>query len=113
MTTKLYRAGEAEVTVADPEGSTYKRTRIRVATQSRALDGSLIQQRVVNKWRWEVEWLGLTSAQFTTLYTELNRTVAMTFVPPETGTFSVAIVGDVEVVDTSFWYDVRATLEEV
>jgi len=113
MTTKLYRTGEAEVTVADPEGSTYKRIRVRVATQERTLDGSLVQQRITNKWRWEIEWLGLTSAQYATLYAELNRTVAMTFEPPEGGSFNVVIVGDVEVTDTSFWYDVRATLEEV
>lgn len=113
MTTKLYRTGQAEVTIVDPEGPSYTKTRVRVASEARSLAGSLIQQRVVNKWRWTLEWLGLTTGEYTTLIAELDRTVPMTFAPPDGGSYSVAILGDPEVVSTSFWYDVHAVLEEV
>ena len=113
MTTKLYRTGESAVTIADPEGPSYKKIRVRIASQERSLDGTMTQQRVANKWRWELEWLGLSESEYATLFAELNRTVAMTFEPPDGGSHSVVIVGDPEIVATGFWYDVRAVLEEV
>jgi len=114
MTTKLYRVGEAQVTVADPEGPLLK-VRRRIAGQGRALDGTMNTLHVAKKWAWDLEWRGITSAQYTTLWTELDRQENMTFSPPdEAGTYTVVVVGDPEVEPNGHGqYTVRAVLEEV
>jgi hypothetical protein len=114
VTTKLYRVGEAAVTVADPEAP-LRKTRVRVQGQQRALDGTLNSLFVANKWRWVLEWKGLSSAAFTTLWTELDRQQSMTFVAPDGATtYTVVVVGEPQVLVDGFGhYHVVATLEEV
>lgn len=114
MTTKLYQVGQAAVTVADPQGPLTK-TRRRLVGQERALDGTLNTLHVANKWAWELVWMGLTSAQFTTLWAELDRLEDMSFQPPDEGTlYTVAVVGEPQV-EVNGWgqYTVRAVFEQV
>ena len=114
MTTKLYRVGQAAVTVADPQAP-LRKTRVRVQGQQRALDGTMNTLYVATKWRWYVEWKGLSSAQYTTLWTELERQQSMTFIAPDGATtYTVVVVGDITVQPDGFdHYNVYATLEEV
>jgi len=114
MTTKLYRVGQAAVTVADPQAP-LRKTRVRVQGQQRALDGTMNTLHVALKWRWQLEWRGISSAQYTTLWTELERQESMTFIAPDAATtYTVVVVGDVTALDNGFGqFDVYATLEEV
>ena len=114
MTTKLYQVGEAAVTVADPEGPLAK-TRRRIVGQERALDGTLNTLYVAHKWSWSLTWLGLTSAQYATLWAELDRQEDMSFQPPDGETvYTIAVVGEPQVdVNGYGQYSVRAVFEEV
>lgn len=114
MTTKIYQVGQAAVTVADPEGPLTK-TRRRLVGQERALDGTLNTLYVAHKWSWALVWVGLTAAQYTTLWTELDRQEDMSFQPPDEATlYTVAVVGEPQV-DVNGWgqYAVRAVFEQV
>ena len=113
MTTQLYRVGQAAVTIRDPDAPVGK-SRLRIQAQNRALDGTLHQHIAALKWRWNLEWRLLTSAQYTTLITELERTQTMTFKPPDTAsTYTVVMASDVTVEDDEFGRrTVRAVLEE-
>jgi hypothetical protein len=114
VTTQLYRVGESAVTVADPQAPLQK-TRVRVQGQERALDGTMNVTYVTRKWRWQLEWKGLSSAQYTTLWTELDRAQSMTFKPPdEAATYTVVVMGDVQVIPSGFGHwNVTAAVEEV
>lgn len=114
MTTKLYRVGQAAVTVADPQVP-LRKTRVRVQGQRRALDGTLNTLHVALKWRWALEWRGISAAQFATLWTELERQQSMSFIAPDGATaYTVVVAGDVTVLPNGFGqYDVYVTLEEV
>ncbi|NLG26475.1 MAG: hypothetical protein GX557_01080 [Chloroflexi bacterium] len=114
MTTKLYQVGQAAVTVADPQGPLSK-TRKRLVGQERALDGTLNTLHVANKWTWELVWLGLTAAEYSALWAELDRQENMSFQPPDEATvYTVAVVGEPQV-EVNGWgqYKVRAVLEQV
>lgn len=115
MTTQLYRTGESAVTVRDPdEAPRFARNLIRVGGTWRTLDGSGKQHVTAAKWRWEVSWTMLTDAQYTTISTELQRLVPMSWSPPdEATTYSVMIVGDPELWDDGIAKGIRCTLEEV
>lgn len=116
MTTKLYRVGQSEVTVRDPEAPPeYKKTRLRVEGRQRAVDGTLNVLAVTKKWVWDLVWIGLTSSQYTTLWTELDRQEQMTWNPPdEATTYTVVVDGDPAVEPSSFGRTtVRARLVEV
>ena len=111
MTTKLYRTGESEVTVRDPDVPIDK-TRLRIGAQRRTLDGSLKQHIVTSKWRWTLNWTLLTSAQYATLIAELDREQDMTFAPPDGGSHTVRVIGDPAVTNNPYSsYDVSAVLE--
>jgi|GEM_PF-6594258 len=116
MTTQLYRVGEAAVTVADPVYPYVKR-RMRNASSQRALDGTLITQQTTHKYGWDVIWQGLTSAQKTTLFTELDRSQAMTWKPPdEATTYTVHVVSEIVIEPTDATlehWNITAGLEEV
>lgn len=114
MTTKLYRVGQAAVTVADPEAP-LRKTRVRIAGQQRALDGTLNTLHVALKWRWQLEWKGLASGAFTTLWTELDQQQSMTFQAPDAAaTYTVVVSGEPTVLVDGFGhYHIVATLEEV
>jgi len=111
MTTRLYRAGQAAVTVRDPDVPLPK-VRIRLAAQRRTLDGSLKQHIATSKWRWTATWTLLTSAQYTTLIAELDREQDMTWVPPEGGSHTVRVIGSPPVnYNPTSSIDVTAVLE--
>jgi len=114
MTTKLYRVGQAEVTIRDPEVPVEK-SRVRIQAQQRTIDGSLKQHIVAIKWRWRLTWDLLTTAEYGTLVAELIRQEAMTFKPPDTAsTYTVVMTSDVEIANNEFdTFDVSVTLEEV
>jgi hypothetical protein len=114
MTTKLYRPGEAAVTVADPEAP-LRKTRVVVQGQERALDGTLNTTHVARKWRWALEWKGLDAAAYTTLWTELDCAQALSFVAPDGATvYTVVAIGEPQVTNDGFGrLSVTATLEEV
>jgi len=114
MTTRLYRVGQAAVTIRDPEQPVEK-NRLRIQAQRRTLDSSLKQHITAVKWRWQLSWRFLTTAEYNTLITELVREASMTFQPPDTDTtYTVVIASDVEVADNEFdSLDVSVALEEV
>lgn len=114
MTTKLYRVGQAAVTVADPQAPLQK-TRAVVQGQERALDGTLNTTYVTRKWRWQMQWRGLSTAAYGTLWTELDRAEALSFMAPDGATvYTVVVTGEPSVAADGFGrYDVSATLEEV
>lgn len=113
MTTQLYRVGQAAVTIRDPDVPIEK-AHVRLQAQNRALDGTLHQHIATLKWRWNLAWGLLTSAEYTTLITELERTQTMTFKPPDTAsTYTVVMASDIIVGDDEFGSrTVRVTLEE-
>lgn len=114
VTTQLYRTGQSAVTVRDPDGETYLSYVVRVQGEERALDGTLRQQVVATKRRWELTWTGLTSGEYATILGELQRTAPMTFSPPdEAGTYPVAIIGNPELRSDGFTYGAHCVLEEV
>jgi len=113
MTTQIGLSG-SQVTVRDPDvphGPTY----ITVGGAQRAVDGTRIQHDVVQKRRWEVVWTQLTSAQESTLMTELVRTSDLAWSPPEGGSYTVQVVqGSLSSQKTETErYTVKVTLEEV
>jgi len=56
----------------------------------------------------------LSQAEHTTLLTELERTVVMTFKPPDTSTtYQVLRIGDVQKSSDGFSWGLTATLEQV
>lgn len=114
MTTQLYRAGQAAVTVRDPDVPIAKQ-RLHLSAQRRTLDGSLKQHIATSKWRWEPEWTLLTAAEYNTLITELDREQDLTWRPPDEGgtTYTVRVIGNSNVVVDEFGSRaVRAVLEE-
>lgn len=113
MSTTLYRVGEASVTVRDP-GVPVRKERVRVQSQKRTLDGSLKQHIADVKWRWSLLWELLSTSQYNTLITELDREQSMTFSPPDTASSYTVAIMDVRVIDNPFGTrDVSAVLEEV
>ena len=115
MTTQLYRVGQGAVTVRDPEGPEYRKTRLRIEGRQRTIDGTLNVLSVALKWAWDLVWQKLTSAQYATLWTELDRQEQMTWNPPdEAATYTVVVAGDPTAEPDSFGRTtVRARLEEV
>lgn len=113
MTTQLYRTGQAAVTVRDPDVPITKQ-RLHLSAQRRTLDGSLKQHVSTSKWRWELDWTLLTSAEYATLITELDREQDLTWAPPDGGSYTVRVIGSPGVVNNEFGsIDVRAILEEM
>jgi hypothetical protein len=113
MPTPLYQLGETPVTIRDPETSLEVPHQLVGATV-RTLDGTLRMHIAGEKLAWNVEWLGLTTAEATAIMVELRRRVPMTWSPPNTvGTYTIVVPGDIDYRPDGFSHAVSARLEEV
>ncbi len=114
MTTQLYATGSSAVTVRNPDTDGFQQRVATAGANWRALDGTLRQHYVATKYVWTLKWTGLSQAEHTTLLTELERTVVMTFKPPDTSTtYQVLRIGDVQKSSDGFSWGLTATLEQV
>lgn len=113
MTTKLYASGGAEVIVREPDADGFQRSVVSLGSSVRALDGTLRQHYLSAKYIWSLKWSGLSSAEYATLLAEVERTVLMTFKPPDTTTtYQVLRTGNVETASDGFSYSIIAVLEQ-
>jgi hypothetical protein len=90
MTTKI-GISSSEATVPDPHLGTYRVELFFVQSSQRALDGTNRRQIIAQKRRWHIEWRAIPSATCTTIMNELNRTITLSFMPPEGGTYNVHV----------------------
>jgi len=114
MTTQLYEAGGTPVTVRNPDVP-FERPPLFIGSHERMLDGTLRQHYATVKRTWHVTWSHLSSAELATLYTELERRVAMSWKPPdEATTYTVLVTDSPTVTVTAFGTtSVSAVLEQV
>ena len=115
MTTKIGLSG-SEATVLDPVVEpAYEITATQLGGTRRTLSGARIRHIEAQKRTWSVTWSGMTSAQLTTLVTELNRQANLSWKPPDGGTFTVqcdTFLTSPMPQAPDYW-QVTATLEEV
>jgi hypothetical protein len=90
MTTKIGISG-SEATVPDPHMDTYRYEPFFVQSSQRALDGTNRRQLVTQKRRWHVEWRMVDATMRSTIMTELNRAITLSFITPEGSTYSVMV----------------------
>lgn len=113
MTTKLYQYGQAAVTVRDPDADGFQYASDVAGASERMINGTMRMHTRITKRRWQCRWSGLTSAEYATLKTELERRILMTFQPPDTATtYSVVVTGDVQGASDGYSYSLTATIEE-
>ena len=112
MVTKLY-SGTTEVPIPEPDEG-FDRPIVQVGASVRTLDGTLRQHITAQKYRWTLTWSHLTSANRSSLLTQLRLTGPLTFYAPDLGqSFTVMVVGDIGTKATQFGWTVTATLEQV
>lgn len=111
MTVRIGLAG-AEATVPDPHAPSYRVALIPVRSYQRAGDGTLRADYTANKRQWTVEWRGLSSTDYSNLWTELMRESALSWEPPEGGDYTVVVIS-ASSGRFGQYYTVQAVLEEV
>lgn len=90
MTTKIGITG-SEATVPDPYMETYRYELFFVQSSQRALSGTNRRQIAAQKRRWHVEWRMVNATMRSTIMTELNRTITLSFITPEGSTYNVHV----------------------
>jgi len=113
VTTQIGLSG-AQVTVRDPDVPEEIR-RDQVATARRAIDGTMRKQITASKREWHYRWTRLTSAENTTLLTELVREATLVLSPPDGGSYNVIVDPGTLVTRRSEIddYEVESVLKEV
>ena len=111
MTTKIGIAG-SEITTVDPEARAYE-VSDTLATSRRAIDGTLRTQYSTRKEGWPGLRFHVTETQRDALLTELRRLQHLSWLPPEGGSFTVAVERHSWMVEGPARYVVQASLMEV
>ena len=113
MTTQLYAVGGTAVTVRNPD-TDFEAPHLMVGTTVRTLNGALKAHWAAEKVTWNVNWTGLTTAEATTIMTELRRRIPMTWSPPNTvATYTVMVLSAISYRPDGFSHAVSAYMEEV
>jgi hypothetical protein len=112
MTTKLYRAGQAEVTVKDPDEG-YGIDWEQLGATERTLNGALRKHRIGLKSSWVVTWSHLTSAQKTAIVAQLAFGVAMKWQPPDEAFLFDVIVDSFQISPTNYGWTVVANMTQI
>lgn len=113
MTTQIGLSG-SEATVPDPVyDGPYEQTPTMIGASQRTLDGTRKRHIAAQKRTWRVVWQALTTAQRSTLTTELDRKADLSWLPPDGGTYTVQV--DSYTIDafTQDTWAITAVLEQV
>lgn len=112
VTTKIGLSG-SEATVKNPAKNSYKKSNKQLGGSQRTADGTRKRHITATKGTWSVTWEMLDSTERSTLVTELNRQVTLSWQPPEGSTYSVQVDEYSETPQGVGLFIINATLEEV